>query len=323
MRVSNALKRHWHALRHPDQGSRTPVGINIRPRQMGFTLESGYRNNWAKGDPIKTSFLNAVSCILPMGEDFFLKTMRNYRGMIRDDQLQKDARHFCGQEGHHAFEHRKFNQLLADTYPRLESLDRVYQRINDWILSKSSPALQFSYTTGAEHLTSILSHAFLSDAERWVDDYDEIAAMLIWHTVEEIEHKSVCFDVFQHVDGHYGRRLFGFAVLNLWLSSAVVSRQLYMLQVEGLLTKPETWRHLLSFYLGIYKDNKPGIVPMLINDWLQYFRPDFHPWEVDDRHLIQHWLTYVDTGNDPRSVPLQGTTQQNTPPRYVTVALAG
>lgn len=296
------IARQWHALRNPDQGSRTPAGVTIQPRKMGFTLAQGYRPNWANGDPIKTSFMNAVSCILPMGEDFFLKTMRNYRGMIRDETLQQDARHFCGQEGHHAFEHRKFNQMLLRRYPKLAQLDVFYQAINDWILSNSSAATQFSYTTGAEHLTSILSHAFLSDCERWVEDHDEIAAMLIWHTVEEIEHKSVCFDVFQHVDGNYPRRLFGFTVLNLWLSSAVLSRQLYMLQVDGELAKANTWLNLLRFYVGRYHDGKPGIVPLLAKDYVQYFRPDFHPWEVDDRHLIEKWLNYFNTGNDPRSV---------------------
>lgn len=308
MNLRKRIARQWQALRHPDQGSRTPPGINIRPRKMGFTLGSGYRANWAQGDPIKTSFLNAVSCILPMGEDFFLKTMRNYRNMITDEKLQQDARYFCGQEGHHAFEHRKFNTLLAAQYPGLQRLDEFYEWINLGILRNSSPATQFSYTTGAEHLTSIMSHAFLSDCSRWVEDHDEIAAMLIWHTVEEIEHKSVCFDVFQHVDGHYGRRLFGFMVLNLWLSSAVLSRQLYMLQQDGELAKPQTWRNLLRFYLGRYSDGKPGVLPLLAYDYAQYFRPDFHPWEVDDRHLIEKWQRYFASGADSRSVTLSDTT---------------
>lgn len=309
MGLFSSLKRQWNALKYPDQGSRTPVDVDIKPRRMGFTLEQGYRNNWAHGDPIKTHFMNALSCILPMGEEFFLETMRNYRDLITDEKLKQDARYFCGQEGHHAFEHRKFNDLLkAQGYPGLEKLDTLFLTINDYILGNSQPTTQFSFTTGAEHLTSIMSHAFLSDSGRWVEDYDEIAAMLIWHTVEEIEHKSVCFDVYQHVDGNYARRLYGFSVLSLWIASAIFSRQMYLLYKDGELSKPSAWKDLALFYFGTYKDNKPGLLPLMFKDYVQYFRPDFHPWQVDDRFLIKRWQDFFNAGNDVRSVSLAQTT---------------
>ena len=303
------IKKQWHALKHPDQGSRTPADVDIKPRRMGFTLEQGYRENWAHGDPIKTHFMNALSCILPMGEDFFLETMRKHRHLITDEKLKQDARYFCGQEGHHAFEHRKFNDLLLARYPGLEKFDTLYQDMNDRILLGAHPTTQFSFTTGAEHLTSIMSHAFLSDCSRWVEDYDEIAAMLIWHTVEEIEHKSVCFDVYQHVDGNYLRRLYGFMILSLWIATAIGSRHIYLLQQDGELNKPSTWLNLVRFYFGIYSDKKPGLFPLLIKDYVQYFRPDFHPWEVDDRVLVKRWQAYFKAGNDVRCVALKHTTQ--------------
>lgn len=286
-------------------GSRTPKGIDIRPRRMGFQLAGGYRRNWAKGDPVKTSFLNAVSCILPMGEDFFLRTMRNYRNQITDPELAADARHFCGQEGHHAFEHRKFNRMLEENgYPRLADIDAWQDRFNEWLISVTSPETQFSFTTGAEHITSIMSHAFLSDPRRWVDDGEEIGAMLFWHTVEEIEHKSVCFDVFQHVSGSYPQRMFGFMILSGIMTGSVLGRQLYMLHEDGLLQSPRTWRRLLGFYLGRHEDGKPGVVPLLLGEYLKYLKPGFHPWEIDDRHLIGKWVEAFEAGRDMRHIDI-------------------
>jgi hypothetical protein len=273
---------------------------------MGFELSRGYRPNWARGDELKTGFLNAVSCILPMGEDFFLRTMRNYRDRITDPDLAADARHFCGQEGHHAHEHRKFNQLLADNgYPGLERIDAWQDRFNEWLIRHTSPETQFAFTTGAEHLTSIMSHAFLSDPERWVDDEDEMGAMIFWHTVEEIEHKSVCFDVFEHVSGSYPQRLFGFAVLSGILTGSIQSRHLYMLYADGRLAQPGTWRRLAGFYLGRHSDGGPGVVPLLLRDYLQYLRPGFHPWDIDDRALIEPWVSAWEDGEDMRRLRLE------------------
>jgi predicted metal-dependent hydrolase len=283
------------------QASLTPKGINIRPRRMGFELKGGYRRHWAKNDPLKTSFLDAVSCILPMGEDFFLRTMRNYRSRITDADLARDARHFCGQEGHHAYEHRKFNRLLEENgYPHLVDIDAWQGRFNEWLIGVTSPQTQFSFTTGAEHLTSIMSHAFLSDPQRWVDDGEEIGAMLFWHTVEEVEHKSVCFDVFQHVSGSYAQRILGFMVLTGIMSGSILSRQLYMLYRDGLLDSPRTWVSLWRFYLGRHDDGKPGVVRLLLADYLKYLKPGFHPWDIDDRHLIEKWVAAFEAGEDMR-----------------------
>lgn len=286
--------------------SRTPAGVNLRPRRMGFTLAAGYTRDWAHGDPVKTSFLNAVSCILPMGEDFFLQAMRAVRERITDPQLAKDARAFCGQEGHHAFEHRKFNRLLEQNgYPALADIDRVQGRINDWILRHSSELDHVAFTAGAEHMTSIMSHAFLSDPLRWVNARDEISAMLFWHTVEEIEHKSVCIDVLQHLDDSYARRVAGFAVLSAILAGSIAVRQLYMLGADGELAKPSTWTRLARFYFGRDADGKPGILPLLLADYLQYLRPGFHPWEEDDRHLVARWVQAFDEGRPMLDIDLR------------------
>lgn len=286
--------------------SRTPAGVNIRPRRMGFTLPAGYRRNWSHGDPVKTTMLDAFSCLLPMGEDFFLRAMRNVRERITDPQLAQDARAFCGQEGHHAFEHRKYNSLLAASgYPALPRIDAVQERIHDFILRHTNPIDHIAFTAGAEHLTSIMANAFLSDAQRWVVDGDEFSSMLFWHAVEEIEHKSVCIDVLQHLDDSYPRRIAGFALLTVILAGGMLSRQLYMLAVDGELRRPATWARLARFYLGArYRDGGPGVLRLIGRDYLQYLRPGFHPWDEDDRHLVEKWVAAFERGEAVRALRL-------------------
>ena len=32
-----------------------------------------------------------------------------------------------------------------------------------------------------------------------------------------------------------------------------------------------------------------GLISGTVVDYLQYLRPDFHPWQQDDSHLIAEW----------------------------------
>lgn len=34
---------------------------------------------------------------------------------------------------------------------------------------------------------------------------------------------------------------------------------------------------------------KSGLLHEFRADFLSYFEPDFHPWDSDNRHLLQHW----------------------------------
>jgi len=33
----------------------------------------------------------------------------------------------------------------------------------------------------------------------------------------------------------------------------------------------------------------PGLTRNIIPGWLDYLRPNFHPWDRDDRHLLERW----------------------------------
>lgn len=285
--------------------SRTPEGINLKPRRMGFTIDTPHRRGWAHDDALKSTMLDAVSCVLPMGEDFFLDAMRAVRERISDPQLAKDARAFCGQEGHHAFEHRKYNERLAAAYPGLARIDAAQERINDFIFRHSDAIDHIAFTAAAEHMTSILAHAFLADPARWVVDDDEFSSMMVWHTVEELEHKSVCIDVLQHLDDSEARRLGSFLLITALLFGSIGLRQLYMLAVDGELNSPAGWLKLARYYLGTHADGQRGVFRLIARDWLQYFRAGFHPWEDDDRHLVEKWVRAHAAGQDMRRIRIR------------------
>src|SRR3546814_7851182 len=63
-------------------------------------------------------------------------------------------------------------------------------------------------TAAAEHFTASLAGYVLED-NTWADtDVDpEMAQLFLWHAAEEIEHRHVAYDVYQHIGGGYVRRV--------------------------------------------------------------------------------------------------------------------
>ena len=68
-----------------------------------------------------------LSAMFPEGEDFFVRSVRNYREQITDPELKKQVAGFIGQEAMHGREHRSFNVRLGEIgYPTRE-VDRPDQ----------------------------------------------------------------------------------------------------------------------------------------------------------------------------------------------------
>src|SRR3546814_21167561 len=58
---------------------RTPDDIRIEKRDLKFGRETPPPRWWHSGDPGRTAFFNALSSTFPVGEKFFMKSVRQYR----------------------------------------------------------------------------------------------------------------------------------------------------------------------------------------------------------------------------------------------------
>ena len=110
-----------------------------------------------------------------------------------------------------------------------------------------------------------------------------------WHSVEEIEHKGVAFDVWNHATRNWSKwkrwKLRSLMMLivtknffqNRWQDS------INLLEQDGITGWTARWG--LFKYLMV----SPGIVRRIFPAWLAFFKPGFHPWDHDDRELIQRY----------------------------------
>ena len=142
--------------------------------------------------------------MFPNGEDFFVDSVRNYRGLVDDDpDLKGRVKGFIGQESMHGREHRILNERLeALGYPTAAYDARLLRRAN-WMRRRVPKAVQLSVTAASEHFTSVLAHAVLSDEQTRATLFPspEFELLITWHALEELEHKDVAFDVLQRANG--------------------------------------------------------------------------------------------------------------------------
>ncbi len=182
----------------------------IEVRRIPFEFADSIAPIWNAAMPEWSHMANGASLAMPYLEPFLIKNIREALPLIADAGLLEDARAFVGQEAQHFTNHRRYNEMLKrNGYPELAAIEagmtESYQR-----LSRRSLNWRLAYTAGFETMTMGLTEWLIDDRQRLFGDADPVVSSLIlWHMVEETEHKSVAFDVFQAVSGAYLLRVLG------------------------------------------------------------------------------------------------------------------
>lgn len=266
--------------------STPPFPIELSVRKPKFNLGHLQKVYWSKGNPIQSHFLNSFSVILPKTEHFFIEVINANRKNILNPKLSQSAKIFCQQEAQHLSVHKKYNAfLIANGYSRLPLFESIFSKII-WALSKCLPqSFLLALTAGGEHVTSFMAHEYLADPERWgATSNHEISKIWAWHAAEEIEHKAVCFDVYQEQVQNWILRLVAYLAITTLSIGYATLIQAYFLSSDGILFNIGTWTHYRHFLLG-----PKGFLRLYIEETKRYFARDFHPWQIDDRELIRSW----------------------------------
>jgi predicted metal-dependent hydrolase len=263
-------------------------------RTVRFDLPAERIGNWHGQGAYATHFFNALSLMFPAGERFFMDSVSHYRNQVHDPVLQKQVRGFLGQEAAHTREHSDYNDLLEAMGMPAHKLDGRWRSVLDLCRRTFSPAIQLAMTVAFEHHTAMLSAMMLSDEQCIAGSVDGYAQMWIWHSLEETEHKSVSFDVWNTVMkpgiSRYLIRvgvmlpvsiLFWLAAFYCHVNLVVAARRRHdPAPTRGPQKAKLAW-HLIKF---LYEHR--GVASSIALDWLHFFKPGFHPWDRDDRQLL-------------------------------------
>jgi uncharacterized protein len=138
-------------------------------------------------------------------EPFIVKSMRRVMDRITDPALKEEVDRFCRQEAQHYQQHERFNAVvLAHGYPGLqERVDRLADDFRSFLADRSD-RFRIGFVEGFEAYTN---QGALEILESRVCDHPRtdprFGHLFRWHMLEEIEHRNVAFDLYEHLFGGY------------------------------------------------------------------------------------------------------------------------
>lgn len=184
-------------------GGSTHARREVPTRRMSFEESlAELPKRFAGDDLIMSHVIASLSSVFPDGEDFFVRSVRHYRDQITDPQLKKDVAGFIGQEAVHGREHRALNRRLHELGYPTRRIERFTRRGLALRTRVAPPIANLATTAALEHFTATLAELLLADeACRAEVGEGPVLDVLLWHALEEAEHKAVAFDVYRAVGG--------------------------------------------------------------------------------------------------------------------------
>ncbi|MBL0923413.1 MAG: metal-dependent hydrolase [Sphingomonadaceae bacterium] len=268
--------------------TQTTVPTDARPSivSRNFRAATGAvtERHWVRQDPYASAFFNALSAVFPHGETFMIRSLVPWVGRV-PDALRPDVQAFIEQEADHSREHVAMNRALTDMGYDIEPLDRKIRAFVSFFAG-ASDTVKLTATMCIEHFTAIIAAELLKNRHHLEGVDDDMLELWLWHAVEEVEHKGVAYDVWDHATNGWNplrryawRSFFMLAVTTSFFINRTLG-QIELLRQDG---HAFLWSLKQIMRAGF---GRGGIGRNVLAPWAAFFRPNYHPWDKDDRLLL-------------------------------------
>jgi hypothetical protein len=256
----------------------------ITVRQMPFEFPDDIDPVFIDGDHKQSFAFIAGSLLLPHLEPYLIRSMKAAEKHVTDPDVLEGLKKFASQEGQHYQMHKKFNATIRRAgFPELDALEKELS--DDYKKFTSTKSLRFNlaYAEGFEALTmNAVKH--MMEPNGFGDDLPVFMQMIEWHFVEELEHRTIAFDVYDHVCGGYFYRLVVGAWAQWHFTRWVRRVAKYMLKAN-----PQPKREAEEIVKGTKTAPtiKPATVGNLLPGLLRIYLPNYSPHDVEISPGIQ------------------------------------
>ena len=227
--------------------------------------------------------------------------------LVADPALKADVHGFIGQEGVHFQSHRRYNEILKRHYPELEQVEAEMEA--DYrAFQKRSLKWRLAYTAGFETMTmGITEWLIRSRGQLFAGSDSAIASLVLWHMVEETEHKNVAYDLYGHLYGDYWGKAWGLLCGSLHVAWSSRKGYVRMLKRDGLWHKPLSRLRLWAMVARFLLHASPAMLRSLL--------PGYHPSRVRDPAWVARW-TQAYAGLPAGTIPILDTADPEIPARF-------
>lgn len=276
----------------------------VRPLEFDFRNISFGDPLWSRTCPEFSMFVNALGVHVPYFERYLVKAMAAAKRQVSDPQLKKDISRITGQEAHHAKNFIRLNKWLAQRYPEVTRHD---EQARDYFREKSekdSLKRLIGFTAGYETFTFLGGMIVLDNYKKWFRDSDAVMrGIWVWHQVEEVEHGSVAFEVYQHLYGeHEWYRKWMVAVTLMHIAKETLKAYTSMAKREGWLKNPFRGAWKIGFCMFTLGRFVHAALPV----FRKGYHPRKHPLVTSRQNPIQiAWRRYEAAGGDVLEIDRQ------------------
>ncbi len=242
-------------------------------RKLLIDLQTPFAVRWCNGDAFKTAFFNALSMSFPLGEQYFMDSVRAGLKTLPPEAQQQfaaEVQGFVGQEATHRRIHSLFNEQLARQGFDNAMERRIARRLEAH--AHLDVRMHVGATAATEQLTALFADWMLAHPEAMGNTEDRLRTLWLWHSAEESEHRCTAFDMYVAIGGNHAWRLRLFRYITWTFFTDVARQTVRNLWRDKALFRWSTWRSAGPFLFG-----REGIIRSNLPLWRDYLREDFHP----------------------------------------------
>lgn len=180
----------------------------LKIRNIDFEFPDDMVWNWNPGNPSWGNTGHFISFMAPGFERYFIKAIRKAIPQIKDPAIAEEADLFCKQEGQHARHHQAHVAMLAKKYPGLKQVMDDVTKAYDELYQNETMEFHLAYAAVVEATFSPLAKFVVGNRSYLYKDTDpRMASFIMWHFMEEYEHRSSALKIYDAVVGSYWYRL--------------------------------------------------------------------------------------------------------------------
>ena len=270
----------------------------IHARDVHFDFSS-VPMHYIPGEVLATHVTNVMHLVLPEGERAMAACLGEALPYITDERLREEVTGFIGQESMHASSHEGARNHLQSIGLDVEAyvskvawlVDRVLgdhglggRAKEQWLRER------LGLFAGMEHFTAVIGEWLLeSQVLEELGMHPTMLDLVRWHGAEEVEHRSVVFDAYMHVDGGYARRFrTGLLASGLLLPLFIFSTA-YLYRRDPSPAKGRYW--LRQFASATAR----GVIPSFttfFTEMPRYLSRGFHPSQLGSMDSALRYLAH-------------------------------
>ncbi|HSV41327.1 MAG TPA: metal-dependent hydrolase [Nocardioidaceae bacterium] len=274
----------------------------INARDMDFSWDD-VPMHYIPGQMVATHVYDCMHLLLPEGEKAMSAALAQALPLIDDPRLHEEVVGFIGQEATHADNHggmlERLVELGLDARPVLSRLDKMIELL---MADYGSDAVRhqllcerLALFSALEHFTAVWGKFFLdSKGLAESDIHPMVLDLLRWHGAEEVEHRSVVFDAYMHVDGSYARRARMAILGSTALTAAGLMTLGYLVAKDPVRRQSRNpYTRYVSPLVELVTATRKGVVPNFlgfVTEMPTYLRPGFHPSQLEGMDLAVRYL---------------------------------